>query len=291
LERIMAAPQQMDRAMAVDEILKGSKDLAALPQVVFKVMEVTGSDTASATELEKIIVVDPGFSVKLLSIANSAQFALPRQVSSIKEAVMYIGVRQVRQTAMAVGVFDMFIGKTDSESKRRRAWWRHSVDTAMAARALSDEFGWFDPNIAYTAGLLHWCGKTVLDKSNPGNYEKVLMVVDRGATVWQAESAVFGCDHRDVAVASAQSWGFSDELTAGLQYYIRPGEKPPESKLAAVIAVSAGLAHVALQGRAGNTAKPWGNWASDALGIPDDIAENIIERGLAAITAGAHLHF
>ncbi|MFM9873407.1 MAG: HDOD domain-containing protein [Fimbriimonadaceae bacterium] len=287
----MAAQQQMDRATAVAEIMKNGKDLAALPQVVFKVMEVTGSDTASAAELEKIIVVDPGFSVKLLSIANSAQFALPRQVSSIREAVMYIGVRQVRQTAMAVGVFDMFIGKNDTESKRRRVWWRHSVDTAMAAKALSEEFGWFDPNIAYTAGLLHWCGKTVLDKANPGNYEKVLMVVDRGATVWQAESAVFGCDHRDIAISSAQAWGFSDELTEGLQYYVRPGEPAPASKLAAVIAVSAGLAHVALNGRSGNSAKPWGMWASTALGIPDEIAENIIERGLAAITAGSHLHF
>lgn len=204
---------------------------------------------------------------------------------------MYIGVRQVRQTAMAVGVFDMFLGKTDSESKRRRLWWRHSVDTALAARALSEEFGWFDPNIAYTAGLLHWCGKTVLDKSNPGNYEKVLMVVDRGATVWQAETAVYGCDHRDIAMASARQWGFSEELTDGLQYFLRPEDAIPQSKLAAAISVSAGLAHIALNGRSGNTAKPWGKWASDTLGIPDEIAENIIDRGLAAITAGAHLHF
>jgi len=281
----------MDRATAVANILNGSKDLAALPQVVFKVMEITGNDTGSAAELERVIVVDPGFSAKLLMIANSAQFALPRKVNSIKEAVMYIGVRQVRQTAMAVGVFDMFLGKTDAESRRRRVWWRHSVDTGTAARSLAEQFGWCDPNMAYTAGLLHWCGKTVLDKSNPGEYEKVLMVVDRGATVWQAETAVFGCDHRDMSIASAQKWGFSAELADGLHYYARPDDAFQGGAVAATIAVSACIADIALAGRKDHAGAPWGIWASDVLGIPEELTENIIERGLAAITAGSHLHF
>ncbi len=281
----------MDRATAVAKILSGGKDLAALPQVVFKVMEITGSDTGSAAELERVIVVDPGFSAKLLTIANSAQFALPRKVNSIKEAVMYIGVRQVRQTAMAVGVFDMFLGKTDAESRRRRVWWRHSVDTGTAARVLSEQFGWCDPNMAYTAGLLHWCGKTVLDKANPGDYEKVLMVAERGAPVWQAESVVFGCDHRDIAIASAHQWGFSPELADGLHYYARPDDSTRGSNLAAAISVAASVADIALTGRKDVSRSPWSPWASDVLGIPDELTENIIERGLAAITAGSHLHF
>lgn len=285
----MAAQPQMDRAAAVATIIDSNKELAALPQVVFKVMEMTGSDLACAAELEKAIVIDPGFSAKLLKIANSAQFALPKQVSSIKEAVMYIGVRQVRQTAMAVGVFDMFLGKTDAESRRRRVWWRHSVDAAMAARAMTEEFSWGDPNEAYTAGLLHWCGKTLLDRANPGEYEKVVRLGESGVLTWQAENAVFGCDHRDVALASASNWGFPAGLVAGLKYYARPDDAQSPGKLAAVIAISTEIADIACNGR--TKAQAWPKWASDVLGIPDELTERIVERGLSAITSGSHLHF
>lgn len=285
----MAAQPQLDRAAAVALILGGQQELAALPQVVFKVMEITGTDNGSSSELERAIVIDPGFSAKLLSIANSAHFSLPKQVTSIKEAVMYVGVRQVRQTAMAVGVFDMFLGKTDIESKRRRAWWRHSVDTATAARALAAEFGWADPNEAYTAGLLHWCGKTVLDKSAPGEYEKVVSLIDKGVPAWQAETAIFGCDHRDIALACASNWGFPSGLVAGLKYFSRPDDARSPGELAATVAAASQIADYACNGRPKDG--KWADWASETLGIPTELTEKVIERGLAAITAGSHLHF
>jgi HD-like signal output (HDOD) protein len=252
-------------------------------------MEITGSDSSCAAALEKAVLIDPGFSAKLLAQANSAHFALPKKVSSIREAVMFIGLRQVRQTAMAVGVFDMFLGKNDKESLRRRSWWRHSVDAGNAARALAEDLKYEDPNEAYTAGLLHWIGKTILDKSNPGDYERVLEVSEKGVPLWQAESAVFGCDHRDVAVASAGKWGFPESLISGLEYYRRPEDSNRPSRLAALICVSSAIAEIACLGRSHTTGalRSWETWANAALGIGPEMTDRVIERGLAAIAAGA----
>lgn len=288
----MAAQPNMDRALATAQIIEKNGDLAALPQVVFKVMEITGTDPACAVALEKAIVVDPGFSAKLLALANSAHFALPKKVSSIKDAIMFIGLRQVRQTAMAVGVFDMFLGKSDAESRRRRAWWRHSVDSATAAKALAADFE-VEDNSAYTAGLLHWFGRTVLDKSNPGSYERVIQLQERGVPLWQAEEAVFGCDHRDIAMASAATWGFPDELVNGLAYYRRPDDHPEDNRLGAVVAIGGAIAGIALNGRQkdNESEKVLPGWVLPHLGISDEQTDKIIEKGMSAITAGAHLHF
>ncbi|HXH59835.1 MAG TPA: HDOD domain-containing protein, partial [Fimbriimonadaceae bacterium] len=116
---------------AVEIVLASTKEVAVLPQVVYKIMEMTSSTDSSAAMLERAIIIDPGFSTKILTQANSAYYALPRKVTSIKEAVAFLGFRAVRQLAMAVGVFDLFLGKTDAESIRRRGWWRHSLDTAL----------------------------------------------------------------------------------------------------------------------------------------------------------------
>ena len=227
---------------AVDRVLSKTGDVAVLRQVVYKVMEMTASTDSAASTLEKAIVIDPGFSAKILMQANSAYYALPRKVTSIKEAVAYLGFKSVRQLAMAVGVFDLFVGKTDKEYIRRRGWWRRSLDTAVCTRYLADKLAIGHADEGYTVGLLHYIGKTLMDRAEPEAYEKVLMLEERGASTFMAENAVFGCDHVVVGQAAAVRWGFPDLLVYGLDYINEPGPDDLHAKLRALVAVSDNIA-------------------------------------------------
>ena len=115
----------------LNALMARMRDLAVLPHVVYKVLEISGNSDSSTAEVERTIVVDPGFSSKLLTVANSAYYALPRKVTSIREAILFLGFKSIRQIAMTVGVYDMFIGKTDAESMRRRTWWWASIWSRM----------------------------------------------------------------------------------------------------------------------------------------------------------------
>lgn len=193
-------------------------DLAVLPQVVFKIVEMTGVEDSSAAEIERAIVVDPGFSAKVLQQSNSAFYALPRKVTSIKDAVMFLGLKSVRQIAMNVGVFDLFVGKTDAESLRRRAWWRLSIDTAIAASTFAQKSKRANPEEAYTCGLLHLIGRTLLDRAEAQSFDTVQALIQHGADEEQAERAVYGSSHIEVSVAAAMKWGFPAVLISGLDY-------------------------------------------------------------------------
>jgi c-di-GMP phosphodiesterase len=57
-------------------------------------------------ELEKIITSDVGLSLKLLRYVNSAFFALPRTIGSVKEALAMLGTRMVRRWALVVAMAD-----------------------------------------------------------------------------------------------------------------------------------------------------------------------------------------
>src|ERR1041385_5357658 len=118
----------------LEELLEKVDGLAVLPHVVFKVLEVSASEDAQPLELERAIIVDPGFSSKVLTLANSAFFGLPRRVTSIREAFLFRGFRSDRTLAPTMGTYDVFVAKADRESLRHRAWWRHSVDTAVACK-------------------------------------------------------------------------------------------------------------------------------------------------------------
>src|SRR3954469_8463776 len=65
--------------------------------------ELTG-DEPSFEELERTIGADVGLSLALLRYVNSAYFALPREIDSVREALSLLGTRAVRRWATVVAL-------------------------------------------------------------------------------------------------------------------------------------------------------------------------------------------
>src|SRR5579871_588852 len=281
-----AVLQSEDQAVA--KVMSRVGDLAALPHVIFKVLEISAesADTAGM-EMEKAIVIDPGFSSRILIHANSAAYGLPRKLVSIKEAIAFLGYRAIRNAAMTVGVFDLFIGKNDKASLRRRTWWRNSLDTAVCARWLAKELGAGFPEEAYTCGLLHLLGRTLLDKLGTPDYAEVEALLDGGMELLQAEECIFGVDSVALASGAVLRWGLPEELAVGLRYLGPPenGEVPP---LCAVTALADYIASCAIDGREANLDDDkLPGWALEALSISAEKMDALVTGGLAVIASSS----
>lgn len=286
--------QSADLNPAIEKVLSRCTEIAVLPQVVYRIMEMTGSDESSCADIEKAIAVDPGFSTKVLSLANSAYYNLPRKVTSIREAVMFVGFRGLREMAMNVGVYNMFVGKTDKESLRRRAWWRHSIDTAICCSWLVNTYKLVPADQAYTCGLLHYIGKTILDRSAPDLYEQVVRLEEMGKKDYEAERIVFSCDHVEVACAVGSRWAFPEVLQEGLKYLLPPPSEDAFARLKACTALGHHIAKLAVAGVSSleeNAQSLLPDWALDQFGIEPSGAQGLIEGGAAAIAAAASLTF
>src|SRR5688500_10564950 len=105
----MSVAHVLNEEPSFDKLLARINEMPVLPHVVFKVMEISCGAEFPPAELERTIVVDPGFSSRLITLANSAYYGLPRKITSVKEATSFLGFKAIRQLAMTVGVFDMFI--------------------------------------------------------------------------------------------------------------------------------------------------------------------------------------
>lgn len=274
-------------------LLRKVDGLAVLPHVVFKVLEISASEDAPPLELERAIIVDPGFSSKVLTLANSAFFGLPRKVTSIREAILFLGFRAVRNLAMTVGTYDMFVGKSDKESLRRRGWWRHSINTAVCCKWLAFFSRKGQADDSYTCGLLHLIGKTLLDRFGDGDYERVTMLIQCGIPELDAEARVFGCNHVEVSHAAAERWGFPETLVSGLSYLFEPEPDDPYRIQRACTVVGSEISKIS-QFRLDNpgveeAAHNFPVWALEALGIPEEKLDMVVEQGIGAIAA-AQLH-
>lgn len=279
---IMNATVTTESNLCLSALVDRVSEMAVLPHVIFKVLEISNQDEAPASAMESAITIDPGFTAKVLTLANSATYGLPRNVNSAKEAIMFLGLKTVRSIAMTVGIFDLFAGKNDVESLRRRSWWRHSVDSAVCAKWVAGTHKCPVPEEAYTCGLLHNIGKTLLDKFGTQDYADVSQLVALGVDELQAEDQVYGCHHTDVAVSIAKKWGFPESLQYGLDYRAEPEFGNPTAWLRACVALSSSLSVVARKG-ADPERFMLPDWALQALGKSDRDVNDLVVGATQAI--------
>lgn len=271
------------------KLIESVSELAVLPHVVFKVLELSGSTDNSSEELEKAITVDPAFTTRLLTHANSSYYGLARKLTSIREALVYLGFKEVRQIAMTIGVFDMFVGKNDKNSLRRRAWWRLSLDTAIACRFLAETSKRLDPGEAYTCGLLHCTGKTLLDRFGGADYALVEQRLTLGASETDSERRVFGCDNEAVAILAGKKWGLSPQTVESFRITGEPvaGDAFPEYR--ACVAIGNMIARLAVVGTADIDMLP--SWAIEHLGLPQDSLKDLFDHAVNHIAAANAMSF
>lgn len=219
-------------------------ELAVLPQVVHQIINLTNNPNANARDLERLIGLDQGMSMRVLNTVNSAYYGMPRKIASIKDAVVLLGFKSVRHIAMTVSVFDLFVGKTDRQNLRRGKWWRHAIDTALCCRLIASQTYDLSPDEGYTLGLLHDIGKPLLDRYGEQPYECVENLVAQGLSELEAEQSVYGTDHAEVGEAVCLHWGFPEKLAYAVgEHHAEQPEGLMDARMTALVALGNAFAH------------------------------------------------
>ena len=99
----------------IDKALASIGDIATLPEVTIKIIELVEDPKSTARDLHEVIKNDPALSVKVLKVVNSAFYGLPGQVASVDRAIILLGLSAVKNIAIAASIARLFKGKRISE--------------------------------------------------------------------------------------------------------------------------------------------------------------------------------
>ncbi len=233
----------------LEQILDGAADLAALPQVVMRVMDLTTDPKATAGDLEKVIGMDQALAAKILTLANSSYYGMPRQVTTLREAVVFLGFKTVRNLAMTLTTFNLFLGRSDTPALARRALWRHSIDAAQCAHVV---VGLLHPTAqeaigadqAYTCGLLHDVGKMALDQSRHALFVAITEMSRAHHVRYSViEAQAFAFSHSQIGATLAARWNFPPVLCEAIAFHHTPRAAELNPKLTAAVCLANELAH------------------------------------------------
>ncbi|GIV21597.1 MAG: HDIG domain protein [Armatimonadota bacterium] len=274
------------------EVVQSVGEIAMLPQVVMRVLDMTSSTRATTQELEDVIGQDQGLTSKVLTLANSSYYGLPRRVSSLREAVMFLGFRAVRNIAMTASCYNMFIGKSDSQSLLKRRIWKHSVDTSLLTRLVCAYAPDVVPDEAFAAGLLHDIGKTVLEQYYPQAMMRVVQTAERlGIRHHEAEEQILGFNHADVGLALAIHWNLPTALAESLGYHHCVSAATTAPRLVAVVAIASDISNLLEEGMDDEQAMAYINEeALKTLGISSDQMEALLQGCRVEVERSMGLH-
>jgi len=201
----------MDKSQEIFyKILSDHKELSSLPQVLAEVLKVSSNDKSSAADLAKVIMKDPALTAKLLRVVNSPFCGQAREVTSIKQAVLTLGIRTVTALALSTSVYDL-TNKINALIDRKK-FWRHSLEVAIASRMIAEKIGYESPEEAFVAGLLHDIGVLILESSFPEEFKRIWKLVESGEKQELIEQRTWGTDHAKAGQFLMDQWEIPKKL-------------------------------------------------------------------------------
>lgn len=188
-----------------EELIKRVSDAKVLPMVAKKVLEIVGNDQTSISEICETVQKDQTISANILKIANSAYYGLRKEVTSVRQAILMLGLSAIRDIALTVS--------TKLQHKRfgivEQLMWDHSVGAAIAARHIAGGRGKELEEIAFFGGLFHDFGKVVINNECPDAFSGVMQrIYNDHEDPLTAERSIFDYAHTEIGALVMEKWKF-----------------------------------------------------------------------------------
>lgn len=200
----------------VEDVVMSGYDIPPMPNVAQQILRIIADPDTTTEKLQEAISADQALTTRILKIANSPFYGIPRSIRTLSTAIMILGYKMIRNLVLAAA--------TKSINRRlgliEVMMWEHSIGASIASFLIAKEVRFPDPEEAFLAGLLHDIGKQIL---NNYDNEKYVHVIERayneGMTFYFAEKEILGFSHPEVGALVVKKWKLSEELESAIRYH------------------------------------------------------------------------
>ena len=241
------APPLADTERLRKRILRSVSALPAMPQVAQQARKLLSDEHASFATLARIIETDQAMATRVLKLANSSYYGVVGTVTSLQHAAVVLGMRTLNELLTLACTSNLLGAQLQGYGFATGELWVHSLSTAYCCRELcaAVEAGAVDD--AFSAGLIHDCGKLILDSHILERQAVFVAAVENdGLIPVEAERQVLGFDHQQIGAEICDKWSFPPRLTKAIQFHHRP-RLQRHDPFVAIVHAGDHIAHVARQ--------------------------------------------
>lgn len=196
------------------------ENLPPFSPVATRLITLLSNENVHVDQVSRFIAAEPVFSARLLQIANSPLFALQREVKSISQAVIVVGMERVKAIALTRALGDYIAPVL--KRKALLICWRNTLAGALLAEKLAASAG-LETEVAYTAGLLRDIGRLALIVKYPDTFIKVLAISQESQRdLISTEHDLFDIDHCQAGKWMVERMSMPAELADVIEHHHDP---------------------------------------------------------------------
>lgn len=204
--------QILDRT-TVKDVIAANPEFSSVPKLAVPIITMFNDPDTSFRDLAEVISTSPELAGRVLTIANSGYYGFRRKVDSVERAVVLLGWNAVKMITLGSTI----LGRMHQLDNRL---YEHSMRTAVIARYLAMEAGFYKVEEIAVVGLLHDLGRVILETYFPSQFCRIKQyMLDHGLPAHEAEREILGVDHGQIGGWTLEEWNLPKNITSSVMWH------------------------------------------------------------------------
>jgi len=222
--------------ISADEIIEAVDRLKPTPSNVTQILREVDKPGVNIEQIAEMIGLDQVLAALVLQVSNSASLGYARTCSTLREAIMHIGLLRLKSILLTSSAISMMKIGLGGYRFGPGELWQHSLSVGLVAEWLAGQLNYPEPEQAYVAGLLHDIGKLLMDQAISCNYPTIINYVSKyKKPLWLVEEKVIGIDHARIGGLIAEHWNFPVILVDAIRFHHVPSFARINQRLPAIV--------------------------------------------------------
>lgn len=230
----------MDKNVLIEkaeQLVSTIDDLPTIPAVATQVLQLLENPEVQVEDVADLMLSDQVMTARLMKMLNSPVYKPTHEITSLKLALVYLGLRHIREVALTTSFIGAF--EKDTGAFEISAFWEHSFGVGMVSKIIARKIGYRDLEKAYISGIIHNLGVVFLSTYKPAEFQEVLAAIkDKPVSLRDAEIARFGTSHCEIGLCMARKWNFPEAYCEVIASHHHPREATIDPVLCAIVNIS-----------------------------------------------------
>ena len=209
-------------------------DLPTIPVVATQVLQLLDDPDVNVDKVADLMLTDLVMTARVMKMVNSPIYRANQEITSLKRALVYLGIRHIKEIALTssfISAFEDKGGVIDIST-----FWAHSFGVGMVSKIIAEKIHYPDIEKAYLAGIVHDIGEVVLSYYQPESFSKILTAIkERPVRLIDMELEEFGTTHNEIGYCIAEKWNFQEAYKEVVLYHHSPREAASDPVLCAIV--------------------------------------------------------
>ena len=227
----------MDKAAMMQtarQMVESFEDLPTIPQVATRVIDLLGQPGVELDQVADLILSDQVLAARVIKMVNSPLYQPANKVQSVKRALIYLGIRHIRELAFSCSFVDVFQGRDAIIDIK--SFWEHSFGVGVVSKIIAEKVHYPDSEKAYLVGIVHDIGEVFLSYYRQDDFRRMLESVQgRPFRLVDEEPAFLGTSHAEVGACIARKWNFPEDYCEVIGLHHAPDEATLDPTLCAIV--------------------------------------------------------